>query len=185
MWHSRTRKTAEVGEAVLRGIGVRDGLTVLDFGCGRGNYAIPCARIVGRSGRVYALDKNRAALDEVMRRARREGLDNITRMETSGAVHIATTDAAVDVVLLYDIFWYFTLEDPRLSELLSEVDRVAKPGALVSVYPKHINAELLRATIEAAGFRFRDTYSGTLIHDGRAVRDHVLNFVKVRYHERS
>ncbi len=183
MWYRRTRETAEVDDAVLRGIGVRDGQTVLDFGCGRGNYAIPCARIVGNGGRVYALDKNGAALDEVMRRARREGLENITRMETSGAVHIATADASVDVVLLYDIFWYFTLDDPRLSALLSEVYRVAKPGALISVYPKHINAERLRATIEAAGFQFRDTYTGTLIHDGRAVRDHVLNFIKIRHSE--
>ena len=183
MWYRRTRETAEVDDAVLRGIGVRDGQTVLDFGCGRGNYAIPCARIVGNGGRVYALDKNRAALDEVMRRAQREGLENITRMETSGAIHIATADAAVDVVLLYDIFWYFTLGDPRLSELLSEVYRVAKPGAIISVYPKHIDAERLRATIEAAGFQFRDTYTGTLIHDGRAVRDHVLNFIKIRHHE--
>ena len=180
MWYSRTREVTEAGEAVLRGIGVRDGQTVLDFGCGKGNYAIPCARIVGKGGHVYALDKNRAALDEVMRRARREGLDNITRMETSGAVYVATADAVVDVVLLYDIFWYFTLGDPRLSELLSEVYRVAKPGALISVYPKHIDVERLRATIEAAGFHFRDTYSGTLIHDRRPVRDHVLNFVKIR-----
>lgn len=169
---------AGTGEAVLRGIGIQGGQTVLDFGCGKGNYAIPCARIVGNDGRVYALDKNRASLDEMTRRARQEGVDNITRIDTSGEVHIDTADEAVNVVLLYDIFWYFTLWDPRLSELLSEVYRVSKPNALISVYPKHVDAEQLREKIEAAGFRFRDTYFGTLIHDGRPVRDRVLNFVK-------
>jgi len=42
---------------VLRAVGVRGGLTVLDFGCGSGNYSIPAAKIVGEKGKVYTLDK--------------------------------------------------------------------------------------------------------------------------------
>jgi ubiquinone/menaquinone biosynthesis C-methylase UbiE len=111
------------GEEVLRKIGVRNGQTVLDFGCGRGNYAIPAARIVGEEGRVYALDKNHRALDKLMQAVESEGL-NITRIDTSGEVEIQLKDESIDVVLLYDVFWYFPLTDERLPKLLSEVYRV-------------------------------------------------------------
>ena len=80
------------GEEALRKIGVRRGQTVLDFGCGRGNYAIPAAGIVGEEGRVYALDKNQRALDELMRRAENERLRNVTRVDTSGEVEIMLED---------------------------------------------------------------------------------------------
>lgn len=66
------------GEEALRKIGIRKGQTVLDFGCGSGNYTIPAARIVGEEGRVYALDKNGRTLDELMQRAESEGLKNIS-----------------------------------------------------------------------------------------------------------
>jgi len=42
---------------LLERIGISKGQTVLDFGCGYGIYTIPVAKIVGKQGRVYALDK--------------------------------------------------------------------------------------------------------------------------------
>ena len=53
----------------LQQIGIRRGQTVLDFGCGCGTYTIPATRIVGEQGRVYALDKDEEALDELMQKA--------------------------------------------------------------------------------------------------------------------
>ena len=166
------------GEEVLRKVGVRKGEKVLDFGCGRGNYAIPAARIVGEEGRVYALDRNQRALDELMRRAEDERLRNVTRVDTSGEVEIMLEDGSVDVVLLYDIFWYFPLTDGRLPKLLSEVHRVTADDGLVSVYPKHINSERLKEKMESAGFELEGGYFGRLIHDGNLETGRVLNFRK-------
>jgi ubiquinone/menaquinone biosynthesis C-methylase UbiE len=166
------------GEEVLRKIGVRNGQTVLDFGCGRGNYAIPAARIVGKEGRVYALDKNQKALDELMQRAENEELRNVTRIDTSGEVEIRLKDRSINVVLLYDIFWYFPLTDERLPKLLSEVYRVIADDGLLSVYPKHINSEQLRDKIERSGFKLEGKHFGRLIHDNNIESGHVLNFRK-------
>ena len=166
------------GETVLRRIGIKEGQTVLDFGCGSGDYTIPIAKIVGDEGTVYALDKNRDSLNELMQRARAEGLTNIKRIDTSGEMKIYLADESVDAVLLYDIFWYFTLWDPRLLELLSEVYRVSRPNALVSVYPKHIDSEQLQERLENAGFRLKERLYDTFIHEERIGRDFVLNFSK-------
>ena len=47
-------------EKLLREVGIKKGQTVLDFGCGKGNYTIPVAKIVGQDGFVYALDKSKS-----------------------------------------------------------------------------------------------------------------------------
>lgn len=170
----------EVGEKSLREVGIRKGNVVLDFGCGSGKYAILVARIVGKEGRVYALDKDERALDELMERAESEGLRNIKRMDTSGEVEIGLETQSVDMVLLYDIFWYFPLRDNRLPKLLAEVYRILRPDAVISVYPKHIDSEQLKNKIESAGFHLKHKYSRMLIHDGKLERGQVLNFVKKR-----
>lgn len=166
------------GEETLRKIAIKSGQIVLDFGCGSGNYTIPAARIVGEDGTVYALDKDERALDELMRRAQSEGLRNIRRIDTSGQVEIPLESKSVDVALLYDIFWYFSLTDGRLPKLLAEVYRVSRCGALISVYPKHIDSERLKHEIGTAGFHLKETHSTMLIHDSRLERGEVLNFVK-------
>ena len=97
---------------MLQEIGVRRGQIVLDFGCGSGAYTIPAAKIVDEQGRVYALDKNREALDKLMQKAESADLRNIERMDTLGEPQIELTDDSVDVVLLFDVFHshYFPLE---------------------------------------------------------------------------
>lgn len=169
------------GERVLRKIGIRKGQTVLDLGCGSGVYTVPVARIVSEEGIVYALDRDKRALDELMQRAELEGLRNIRRMDTSGEVEIRLDDESIDVVLLYDIFWYFPLSDPRLTKLLTEVYRVSRRQALISVIPKHINSEQFKDKMENAGFQLKKKNAETIIHDGAFERGQILNFVKKYY----
>jgi ubiquinone/menaquinone biosynthesis C-methylase UbiE len=166
------------GERVLRKIGIREGQKVLDFGCGSGAYTIPVAIVVGEEGIVYALDKDERALDKLMQRAEGEGLRNIRRMDTSGEVEIRLDDESVDVVLLYDIFWYFPLSDPRLTKLLAEVYRVSRRQASISVIPKHIDSEQFKDKMEGAGFQLNKKNAETIIHDGALERGLILNFVK-------
>ena len=49
----------------------------IDLGCGRGFFAIPAAKIVGKEGNVYGVDRNPGFLEELERRAKGEGLTNI------------------------------------------------------------------------------------------------------------
>lgn len=170
---------SKCSEILIRA-GIREGQVVLDFGCGSGNYAIPAARIVGDGGKVCALDKDAYKLRELARRAKSDGLNNIETIETDGEPNSALEDSSVDVVLLYDIFWYFPLTDPRLATLLKEAYRVLRDDGLMSVYPEHIEIEELKREIERAGFRLQNRFSGQLIHDGSPQQGQIFNFGKAK-----
>jgi ubiquinone/menaquinone biosynthesis C-methylase UbiE len=155
---------------LLRDLGVKQGQVVLDFGCGTGTYAVPAARIVGK-GKVYALDKNKGALDELMHKAELAGVGNLERKDTNGEKEIALPDGSVDTVLLFDVLhsYYFPRTADR-GKLLEEVRRICKKGARVLVYPKHMESSA-REEIEMAGFRLEREYSGNIIHDTRSLEE--------------
>lgn len=163
----------------LEKVGIQRGHIVLDFGCGSGTYTLPAAEMVGNRGRVYAVDKDRKVLDELMQRAESEGLRNIVRMDTSVEPGIELPDESTDVILLFDVFhsYYFSRVADR-RELLDEVYRILKPGGLLSVYPKHMESEA-RAELENANFYVESEFSGTLVHNSKDLeKGQVLNFRK-------
>jgi ubiquinone/menaquinone biosynthesis C-methylase UbiE len=168
---------------VLERIGIRRGQTVLDFGCGYGIYTIPVANIVSEQGRVYALDKDKEALDTLMQKADLACLKNIERMETSGELEIKLADETVDAVLLFDVFHSFYF--PRPSDrrrLLGEIRRIMKPSAFlsISVWPNLIEPEI-EGEIRNADFRLEKEIPETLTDGNKDLETRrILNFGKAR-----
>lgn len=58
-------------------VGLREGMTVADFGTGSGFFARAAARAVGTTGRVFAVDVHRELLARLRTFATAEGLRNI------------------------------------------------------------------------------------------------------------
>ena len=170
------------GEVYLKNIGIKRGQIVLDFGCGEGHYAIPAAKVVGRRGLVYAQDKEKKALEEVIKKAKAEGLENIKRLKTEGELKIDLNDGSVDAVLLYDVLHYHHIKERR--KIYREVHRILRSGALLSVFPRHHEEEMqlkleeVKEEIKEANFVFERKLVGTLLHDVSYVKDSVLNFKK-------
>jgi ubiquinone/menaquinone biosynthesis C-methylase UbiE len=168
------------GEIYLKDIGIKKGQSILDFGCGKGHYAIPAAKVVGEKGLVCAQDKEKKALEEVKRRAKAEGLKNIRVMRTKGELKIDLSDKSLDAVLLYDVLHYHDLEERR--KIYAEVYRILKKGALLSVFPRHhqeymhLKLDEVKKEIEKANFRLEGKFLKRLLHDDDYVKDHVFNF---------
>jgi len=163
----------------LQRIGIKSGQSVLDFGCGSGTYTIPVAKIVGNQGKVYALDKDKNALDSLIKKAKLGRLKNIRKMATSGELRIELPDESVDATLLFDVFHrhYFPQVEDR-ERLLDEIYRITKTNGFVSVWPKHMESEV-RDEIEGANFYLEKEYLGTLIHDNKDIETgNVINFRK-------
>jgi ubiquinone/menaquinone biosynthesis C-methylase UbiE len=171
----------QMGEVFLIDIGIEPNDSVIDFGCGKGTYTIPAARIVGEKGTVYAIDKNKETLDELIQKSQKMGLKNIKRIDVLKEIQVPLQKESIDVVLLYDVIH---LVDDR-KKLLTEINQVLKPNALLSVYPKHhqekMNMELddVKEKIESVGFRFERMFNKTLMHDDSLEQGYILNFRKV------
>ncbi len=168
-------------EKLLREIGIRQGHVVLDFGCRTGNYTIPIARIIGNEGCVFALDTDRESLDKLMQKAVINHLANIKRIAAREKIKIPLKDETVDVVLLYDVI--HLVQDRE--RLYSEVHRISKSNALISVLPKHfkeymnMNLTEIRQEMERF-FKFETIFFKTINHDDKLQRGHIFNFRKVK-----
>lgn len=133
-------------------VGVTAGQVVLDFGCGSGTYTIPAAKLVGKDGRVYALDVGNRALDRMEDKARKEGLENIVRIDSSDEKEIQLKEGTVDHVLLIDV-----LQEIRDREsLFDEAQRILKPDGAVFVFPMHIAEEEVVKLAISRGFDLVD-----------------------------
>ena len=89
---------------VLRNAGLREGMRVLDVGCGIGDVSMLAAQIVGASGSVVGVDRSEASLETARRRARESGAENVEyRLADLNAYeHEARYDALIGrFVLLY------------------------------------------------------------------------------------
>jgi ubiquinone/menaquinone biosynthesis C-methylase UbiE len=176
------------GEVFLKDIGIREGQLILDFGCGVGHYTIPVAKVVGKEGKVYAVDKDREALDKLTQIAESKGLRNIFIISTSGDLKIDHKDESIDTVLLYDVLHYMQPQERR--EIYNEVYRILKIDGLFLVYPKHhkrdeslwnladMELEDIIKEIESADFYLKRKCFKTLIHDDNYEKGFILNFTK-------
>lgn len=112
-------------------MGVREGMKIGDFGVGSGHYALAAAGIVGRDGKVYAIDVQEDLLHHVRDVAMRAGRTNIDTIwgdiEKPGGTKLR--DGALDAVILSNIL--FQLDHPE--KALLEARRTLKPGGKLLV----------------------------------------------------
>ena len=62
---------------ILLGPYITPGMKILDYGCAMGYFSLPLANLVGKTGRVYAVDIQQKMIDRLIKRARKEQLDQI------------------------------------------------------------------------------------------------------------
>ncbi len=161
----------------------------MDFGCGSGNYTIPVAKIVGKEGKVFAVDKDREILAKLMQMARSLDLENIVPVETLKELENYLQSKPADVILLYDVLHY--METKKRREVYKEIYDILKIGGLLSVYPKHYELDeplwnfsemklgTIMKEIESASFCFERQIFNELIHDDKYDKGIILNFAKV------
>lgn len=80
---SEEREQALKPEKLLRGLGLKEGDTMADIGCGPGFFTLPAAQIVGEKGVVLAADVQGEMLSAVKSRITEKGLKNVRVVKTS------------------------------------------------------------------------------------------------------
>jgi ubiquinone/menaquinone biosynthesis C-methylase UbiE len=120
---------------VLEEAGLRPGDRVLDYGCGPGGYIPDAAEMVGKSGKVYALDIHPLAIKRVQRIVKKRELTNVET--TCSDCRTGLPDGSLDVVLMYDVF--HILDHPQA--VLTEMRRVLKPNGTLSLSDHHMSGD--------------------------------------------
>ena len=115
-------------KTILAGLGVAEGMTVLDAGCGPGRVTLPLGKEVGPSGKVIAVDLQQGMLDVVQRKAQQEGLAMIEFVQLplgEGKLAAYQADRAVMAAVLGEI--------TQQAAALQEIFAALKPRGILAI----------------------------------------------------
>ncbi len=143
------RKLFEDPERMLRGI-VRQGMTVLEPGCGMGYFTIPMARMVGENGKILAVDIQPKMLSALKRRALKAGLSGRIEIRQAAVGSLGLEDLASRVDLVVAIHMVHEVADQE--SFLRQTWNVLKPnGRLLLVEPQfHVSQKEMKKTVSLA-----------------------------------
>jgi len=165
----------------LEKVGIQPGYRVLDFGCGKGSYTIPAAKIVGNKGGIYALDRNKFVLAKLVREAASQGLRNVVPAHSIEELKRSLGKNLLHAVLLYDVIhsYYFTSAQRRI--LLRSITELVRRKGLISVFPRHMSlSEIdgIKEQLRILGFVLETEITAELLHDEQYASGRIFNFRK-------
>ncbi len=149
---------------VMDALRIGPGSRVADIGAGTGYFTFHLARRVGATGRVYAVDIQRAALEDIDHRASALALTQITTiLGSDNDPHLPSE--SLDVVLVvntyhelraYDAMMQGLWRGLKAGGLLAIIDCEAEPGESPESYVRHHRVPSASVRNEATrnGFRF-------------------------------
>ena len=150
---NRIRRWLQNPQKIL-GPYIKEGMTVLDIGCGPGFFSIEIAQMVGDSGRVIASDLQEGMLEKLRDKIKGTELDKRITLHKCEENKIGVSDE-IDFVLLF----YTVHEVPNKEALFNEIRTILKPNGQVLIVepPFHVSKSDFEETIEKAlnaGFTF-------------------------------
>jgi ubiquinone/menaquinone biosynthesis C-methylase UbiE len=142
----------------------RPGERVLEVGPGTGYYALPVAEALAPDGRLDVVDVQQEMLDHTLRRAREQGIGNITPT-LADARSLPFGDGTFDAAYLVTVLG----EIPDQGAALRELRRVVKPSGRIVVGelfgdPHMVTHAALRSRASESGLGVDHKLGGALWH---------------------
>jgi ubiquinone/menaquinone biosynthesis C-methylase UbiE len=157
-------------------LGLKDGMSVADFGSGTGFYTIEASKRVGNNGKIFAIDIQKELIKKLESNLEQLGIQNVLciwgDLESKQGSKIS--DNSVDAVIISNIL--FQAEDKI--GIIDEAKRILKPGGKVlftdfSSSGFYLNSSKLFLSEEEAeemflrrGFKIVEKISSTPAHYG-------------------
>jgi ubiquinone/menaquinone biosynthesis C-methylase UbiE len=130
---TESREIYHEREALARLVDAKPGMSVADIGAGSGFMTEIFAKMVGASGRVYAVDINPKMLEHVSQLAAKNGLKNIQTVLDNDTSTELKPDS-VDLIFLCDTYHHF--EYPKA--MLASMYKALRPGGQVVLVEFHL-----------------------------------------------
>jgi len=131
---------------ILKEAQIKSGFRVVDYGCGPGSYLVPLAELVGKTGKVYAVDVHPLAIKKINAVISRKKLGNVSAIYSECKTGLPGN--SIDVVLLYDVF--HALDDS--SRVLAELQRILKPGGFLSFQDHRMKDNEIMCELTKGGY---------------------------------
>ncbi len=133
-------------ERILAGL-VKPGMTVADIGCGMGYFSIGMARIVGSQGKVLSVDIQREMLDHLLKRASRQGVQDVIEARL-----IPKDDIGIRERLDFVLAFWMVHETGDIPRFLRQVAAVVKSGGtmLIAEPRMHVSDRVFQQELRAA-----------------------------------
>jgi ubiquinone/menaquinone biosynthesis C-methylase UbiE len=119
-------------ERKLKRFGIRPGDTVIDFGCGPGNYIRGASSLAGAGGIVYAADIHELAIRAIEKKIARYNLANVKPVLVND-YKCDIADNTADVIYALDMF--HMVKHPDI--LLKELHRLLKKSGRLIIEDGH------------------------------------------------
>ncbi len=164
--HGGDRNEWQQPGRVVEALAVAPGSIIADIGAGSGFFTMRLARATGPSGRVYAIDLDRAALQRLVDQAARAGLPNVRgAVGTLEEPHLK----AASVDLIFTSNTYHHIENPVA--YFGRLKAALKPGGRLAIIdidrsafsrrttPHAIARERILEEMNWAGYRLVEEFS--------------------------
>jgi cyclopropane fatty-acyl-phospholipid synthase-like methyltransferase len=116
----------DVTRRLLADAGVREGMRVLDIGCGRGDVSFIAAGLVGDAGEVLGLDRDEAAIEDARARAREHRIANV-RFAQADIGWLGREHGTFDAVVGRRVMMY----QPDAVAVLARLADVLEPDGII------------------------------------------------------
>ena len=133
-------------DRVLDEFGIRQGQSVVDYGCGPGSYIRKASELVGTEGKVYAVDIHELAIEAVKKRIEKDNLRNVTAIVASNG-RCPLEDKSIDLIYALDMFHMVANPDTFLKEL----NRIVRPEGVLFIDNGHQRRDEAKTKINASG----------------------------------
>lgn len=112
----------------LQKAGIKEGMTVIDMGCGVGAMTTHLAKLVGPSGKVYAVDASEEQLAIAKNKANSEGLTNIKFIQSD--IYFLQEKLVNTADIIYMRYVLMHLTKPK--EAVKVIKNYLKPNGVIA-----------------------------------------------------
>jgi arsenite methyltransferase len=143
---------------ILKALELQPGQKAADIGAGGGYFSMRFAEVVGKSGKVFAVDTDPKLLEYVEYNAKRKGFENIeTLLAAEDAPNLH--DKGIDLIFMRNVCYHLRNRVEyfrKLGRFLKPYGKVAiiersKPLTLHSIFGHYVPRETLIKEMEEAG----------------------------------
>ena len=130
----------------LEKFNIKNGFTIIDYGCGPGRYVKKAAQLVGEEGKVYAVDIHPLAEEYVQKIIRKNELTNVAPVLVQG-YSCPLPDNIADLIYILDTF--HMIKDTNA--FLKETYRLLKSSGILILDDGHQPRAKTKQKITASG----------------------------------